>query len=136
MRFMFAATALVVVSLASSAGCGGGGPATPAPPAAGPSPGAPVTILILGERGAQSFSPNPATAAGLPVVFRNNDTVVHRVRLNDLSIDTGDIAPGATSRTVTMPVAGTNYHCTLHPTMTGAVGGGSTAPPPCSGVYC
>ena len=70
------------------------------------------------------------------VVFRNTDTVVHRVRLNDLSIDTGDIAPGATSRAVRMPTAGTNYHCFLHLTMVGAVNSGTTPPPPCTGLYC
>jgi plastocyanin len=95
-----------------------------------------MTIAIIGERGSQSFSPNPATAAGRTVVFRNNDTIVHRVRLNDLSIDTGDIPPGATSNPITMPAAGTNYHCSVHPGMVGAVGGGNTAPPPCQGIYC
>jgi hypothetical protein len=58
------------------------------------------------------------------------------VRLNDGTVDTGDIAPGATSRQVMMPSAGTNYHCPLHPGMIGAVspqGGGE--PPPCSD-YC
>jgi plastocyanin len=95
-----------------------------------------MTIAIIGERGSQSFSPNPATAAGRTVVFRNNDTIVHRVRLNDLSIDTGDIPPGGTSNPVTMPAGGTNYHCSVHPGMVGAVGGGNTGPPPCQGIYC
>ena len=126
-----AASSVVVVLFA--AGCGGGSPSSPNPPS-GSSP--PVTIAIVGERGAQSFTPNPAQAAGQMVVFRNNDTVVHRVRLNDLSIDTGDIAPGATSAPVMMPAAGTNYHCFLHPTMVGAVGAANAGPPPCSGIYC
>lgn len=126
-----AAGAAVVMALAIAAGCGGGGdsPSSPAPTGA-------VTINIVGERGAQSFSPNPAMAAGLTVVFRNNDSQVHRIRLNDLSIDTGDIPPGGTSRAVTMPAAGANYHCFLHPTMVGAVGSSDTAPPPCTGIYC
>ena len=101
-----------------------------------PAPTAVVTIGIVGERGAQSFSPNPATAAGRRVVFKNNDSVVHRVQLNDLSIDTGDIQPGATSREVTMPATGTNYHCFLHPTMIGAVGAPAAPPPACTGQYC
>jgi plastocyanin len=123
--------ALVVGVLAGSAACGGGSTAPSPPPSSGP-----ITITIVGDRGSQSFSPNPVTAAGRTVVFRNSDSVVHRVRLNDLSIDTGDIAPGATSNPVNMPAAGTNYHCQLHPGMIGAVGGGSTAPPPCQGIYC
>ena len=112
--------------------CGGGSNNTPS----GPASTGPVTISIVGERGAQSFTPNPATAAGRNVVFRNNDTVVHRVRLNDLSVDTGDIPPGGTSREIFMPAAGTNYHCSLHPTMIGAVGAPSQGPPPCTGQYC
>jgi hypothetical protein len=71
------------------------------------------------------------------VVFRNADNVVHRVRLNDLSIDTGDIAPGASSQAVRMPQVGSNYHCSLHPDMIGAVMASGGAPaPPCTGVYC
>jgi plastocyanin len=96
-----------------------------------------MTITITRQNGAQSFSPNPASAGGQLVAFRNADTVVHRVALNDGSVDTGDIAPGATSRTVRMPGNGTNYHCTLHPDMIGAVAADSGAPPPpCSGIYC
>src|SRR5687768_14072114 len=94
-----ALTAILPLALAAVAGCGGGSsPVTPSPTET-----APVTITIVGERGNQSFSPNPASVAGKAVVFRNTDTVVHRVQLNDGSLDTGDIAPGATSRVVTMP---------------------------------
>ena len=67
----------------------------------------------------------------------NADSDVHRVVLNDGAIDTGDIAPGTTSRAVTMPVTGTNYHCSLHPDMIGAVSPASGgAPPPCTGFHC
>jgi plastocyanin len=120
---------LLALTLAASAACGGGSPSSP-------SPSGPITINIVGERGTQSFSPNPAQAAGEMVVFRNTDSVVHRVRLNDLSIDTGDIAPGASSAPVRMPSVGTNYHCSLHPGMIGAVGSPVSAPPPCTGLYC
>ena len=123
-----AAAAAVLVGVYA---CGGGYDSPSGPASAGT-----VTINIVGERGAQSFSPNPATAAGRRVVFKNNDSVVHRVQLNDLSIDTGDIPPGGTSREVAMPAAGTNYHCTLHPTMIGAVGAAAQPPPPCTGQYC
>lgn len=122
---------VIALGLAVVAGCGGGSPSSPAP-----NPSGPTTINIVGERGGQSFSPNPAQVAGEMVIFRNTDSVVHRVRLNDLSIDTGDIAPGASSAPVRMPAAGTNYHCFLHPAMVGAVGSSNTAPPPCTGVYC
>jgi plastocyanin len=129
MRSLFVSSAVVTAFLGVS-GCGGGYKSPSEPGTTGP-----VTITIVGERGAQSFTPNPATAAGQMVVFKNNDSVVHRVILNDAAVDTGDIAPGATSRAVAMPVAGTNYHCSVHPAMVGAVGG-SAPPPPCTGVYC
>ena len=125
MRVLAAAAAGLILSA-----CGGGG-STPS----GPTPGA-MTITITRQNGAQSFSPNPASAGGQAVVFRNADSIVHRVRLNDGSIDTGDIAPGATSAQVEMPAQGTNYHCSVHPDMIGAVSGSSGAPPPCEGPYC
>ena len=112
------------------AACGGGGSSP-----SSPNPGA-LTITITRQNGAQSFSPNPASAGGQTVVFRNADSVVHRVRLNDGSIDTGDIAPGATSAPVQMPADGTNYHCSVHPDMIGAVSGTAGGPPPCDGPYC
>ena len=112
------------------AACGGGGSSP-----SGPNPGA-LTITITRQNGSQSFSPNPASAGGQTVVFRNTDSVVHRVRLNDGSVDTGDIAPGATSAPVQMPAGGTNYHCSVHPDMIGAVSGTAGGPPPCEGPYC
>ena len=131
MRRMLVAT----LALTAVAACGGGS-SSPTSPSPSPSGNA-FTITVTRQNGAQSFSPNPAVAGGQTVVFRNADSVVHRVRLNDLSIDTGDIAPGATSRAVTMPVNGTNYHCSLHPDMVGAVSpGGGGAPPMCEGIYC
>jgi plastocyanin len=72
------------------------------------------------------------------VRFQNDSTQTHQVVLNEnSSIDTGTIAPGAASRTVTMPGAGGNYHCPLHVGMGGAVSGAGGAPPPaCEGIYC
>jgi len=112
--------------------CGGSSPS----PSPSPNPGV-LTINIVGQRGQQSFSPNPATAGGQMVVFRNMDTVAHNVKLNDLSVDWGVIQPGATSQPFRMPVEGSNYHCDLHQNMIGQVNpeAGGT-PPPCQGTYC
>lgn len=127
------AAALAAAALAGCGSSGDGGMGTPTTP----SPNN-FTINILGDRGSQSFNPNPAPAGGQPVVFRNTDGVIHRIVLNDGSLDSGDVAPGATSRTLQMPANGANYHCSIHPGMIGSVGtvsGG--APPPCNDPgYC
>lgn len=117
--------------------CGGSsGGSTPSSPSGGSSATAP-TIAVTGQNGAKSFFPNPSGFGGQMVAFRNDDTVMHRVVLNDGSADTGDIAPGATSRAVLMPASGTNYHCAIHPGMIGAVSaGGGQQPPACTGSYC
>lgn len=70
------------------------------------------------------------------VTWRNTDGVTHRIVFNDASVDTGDIGPGATSQAVALATNGTNYHCSIHPGMIGAINSNSGAPPPCTGVYC
>lgn len=129
MRVLAAAAAIVAGLGASSCGGGSSSPTTPSAPNV-------VTITITRQNGEQSFSPNPASAGGQMVVFRNADSILHRVRLNDGSLDTGNIAPGATSAAVLMPALGTNYHCTIHTDMIGAVSGTTSGPPPCEGPYC
>ena len=113
--------------------CGGGSNASPTAPASNVS-----SISILGERGSQSFSPNPASPGALMVVWRNDHGVTHRIVANDGSFDTGDIGTGATSRMVQAPPDGVNYHCSIHPaTMFGALrGAGGGEPPPCTDQYC
>jgi plastocyanin len=119
-----------LLGLAALPGCGSDPPMTPSPMNT-------PTINIVGQNGLQAFSPNPASFGGQQVVFKNNDSASHRIILNDGSVDTGDIAPGATSRTVTMPAAGTNYHCSVHPGMIGSVTASTGGPPPpCTGSYC
>lgn len=125
------ATALIAAVTSGAWGCGSSAPSAPSPP----DPNV-LVVDVLRENGAQSFSPNPAAPGARMVVFRNVDSVIHRVRLNDGTIDTGNILPGQSSAPVEMPAAGTNYHCTVHPTMVGAVlasDGGDA--PPCD-VYC
>jgi len=123
-----------------SMGCGGGSastPTSPTPAGGGGSAGA-VIIAIVATSGPQSFTPNPAalTGAGM-VTWRNSDGLVHRIVANDGSFDTGDLAPGSTSRAIQLPAAGTNYHCSIHPAMIGAVSPSQGAPPPpCTGQYC
>ena len=132
---IFAVALTVTACGGGSSGAGssgaGGNPTTP-------SSSASTTISIAGELGSQSFSPNPASAGGQTVMWRNAHSDTHRIVANDGSFDTGDVAPGATSTMGQMPEGGLNYHCSIHPTtMFGAIGGGGgVAPPECEGVYC
>ena len=106
-------------------GCGGSGYSsgtggTTSPTA--PSGAGIVTVTVVAINGAQSFSPNPATLpAGQRIVWHNIDSITHRVVLNDRSVDTGDLAPGAFSQPVTIGAGGAPYHCSIHPEMIGGI---------------
>lgn len=131
----------ILVGLATW-GCGGsgggGGTSNPTAPVPAPPPvSTATTIDIVGERGARSFSPNPADVnQGAMFTWRNMDNQVHRIILNDGSVDSGDIAPGASSRALRLDANGANYHCTIHPGMVGSINRSGGAPPPCEGPYC
>jgi plastocyanin len=95
---------------------------TPTPTPTPAPPGGMVTINVVSINGAQSFSPNPATLpAGQMVVWHNIDSITHRVVLNNGSLDTGDIAPGASSRPMSINTGGGPYHCSIHPSMVGTL---------------
>jgi plastocyanin len=140
MRVFVAVGAMVALGLSAWA-CGGssysGGtgvnPTSPTPSVAGV-----VTINVVAVNGLQSFSPNPATLpAGQMVVWHNVDTITHRVVLNDGSVDTGDIAPGAASSPMAIVAVAGQYHCSIHPVMVGSLNQNtSTSTDPCQGAYC
>ena len=112
-------TVLVGTILAVSA-CGASSSPTDPTGTSVPPAGA-IIINVVRENGAQSFSPNPATVpAGQTVAWHNVDTVIHRVVLNDGTIDTGDIAPGAFSAAMILKAVGP-YRCSIHPTMVGTI---------------
>src|SRR5580704_14634315 len=109
-------------------GCGGSGsstgstssPTAPTPPTPMTADGV-MTVNIVAINGAQSFSPNPASLpAGQMVVWHNVDNVTHRVVLNDRSVDTGNLEPGASSAAQPIGTAGP-YHCSIHPEMVGTI---------------
>lgn len=127
----------VVVALSCSLlliSCGGSGGSGNTPTSPSPSPGGTnstvVTINIMGDKGALSFSPNPATIpAGQMVVWRNADAVTHRVVIEGM-VDTRDIAPGASSSPQALGGVSKGYHCTIHPGMVGSLNDAAT-PNPC-----
>jgi plastocyanin len=129
LRSSFLAVSVIAVA---TWGCGGSSGSPSGPDSSGA-----ATITIVGDRGAQSFSPNPASVSqGETFVWRNTDGVVHHIVFNDGSHDSGDIAPGASSPALRLDVDGANFHCTIHPTMVGSISRSNGVPPPCSGPYC
>jgi plastocyanin len=119
-------TATVLTLGLATWGCSGSGyssGSTSSP--AGPTPltsNGVVTINIIAINGAQSCSPNPATLpAGQMVVWHNVNNTTHRVVLNDRSLDTGDLAPGASSQPMAIGAASGQYHCSIHPEMIGSI---------------
>jgi plastocyanin len=128
MRGYLAGGAVLVLGLGVG-GCGGstgyanstsGNPSAPTPSG---TPGI-VTVNVVAINGAQSFAPNPATLpAGTMIVWHNVDTVTHRVVLNDGSVDTGNLDPGASSQAMAIGAgaAGGQYHCAIHPVMIGSI---------------
>jgi plastocyanin len=148
MRHSFAPAGTALLATLALWNCGGGSPAasptspspaasTPAPaPTAAAPPSTPtpttVTIAIVASTGNTAFQPNPVKAnSGDTVIFRNSDSVMHHLVMDDGSADLGDIAPGAASRGMTLRSASaTNFHCTLHSSMVGSINGASAPEPP------
>jgi plastocyanin len=136
--------ALIVVIALALAACSNA--ASPTPPAAAPSTGAapsteaapssgnaPSTAASPAAPSAASSSNavsikdtafNPATItvkAGDKVTWTNNDGFAHTVTLDDNSVDSGNLTPGATFNN-TFAAAGTfAYHCKIHSSMHGTV---------------
>jgi plastocyanin len=119
--------------------CGGGSSSPTAPTSTAPAPAsaATVTVAIVASAGNGAFAPNPVRAnTGDTVVFRNNDSVVHRLVMDDGSGDLGDIAPGATSRGLIVRNANAaNFHCTLHASMVGSINGALPQPDCVPDIY-
>jgi plastocyanin len=118
------------LSACSSGGYSSGSASSPTAPTPTTSNGV-VAIDAVAINGAQSFSPNPATLpAGQMVVWHNVNNTTHRIVLNDRSVDTGDLAPGASSQQMVISAAGGQYHCSIHPEMTGSINQATAAPSP------
>ena len=139
-----AGKAAIAFAAMIAAGCGGGGggstpPTAPTGGGGGGTSTTTVTIAITGQGGKAAFNPNPASvSSGQLVVFKNNDSVAHHIVLDDGTMQTTDIGPGATSAAVAMGTSGSKtYHCSIHPGMVGGFNGAEVEPPPnCNQAYC
>jgi plastocyanin len=99
-------------------GCGGNDK-NPVSPGGG---GADVTINIVANNAANSYSPSPDTMlVGQTVAWHNSDSTPHTATSDvGSAIGTGSIAAGATSAKIAMNTQGSfPYHCSIHPSMTG-----------------
>ena len=144
---LFSGTGVAIVGAILLASCGGGGGTSSAgaAPPAGPSPTPPptatnstVTVSIVSSIGNGAYRPNPVMAnSGDTVVFRNNDAAMHHIVMDDGSSDLGDVAPGATSRGITLRNASaTKFHCTIHTSMVGSINDTvAPEPAPCPDPY-
>jgi hypothetical protein len=68
-----------------------------------------------------------ALPAGQMIVWHNVGRTMHRVVLNKRSVDTADLALGASTRP--MAIAGGQYHRSIHHVMVGSINQ-DTSPPP------
>jgi plastocyanin len=114
----------VLAGLSAFVACGGSGYSSSPSPTTTPTPSgaaADVTITINGMLGNQSYNANPAQVkVGQTVAWRNADSTAHTA--TGSGFDTGSIAPGQTSKTITFTTAGNvDYHCSFHPSMVGTV---------------
>jgi plastocyanin len=116
-RFTFGLAALSAIAVLGGVACG-----SSSSPAA-PTVAADVTITMVGDRGSQSYTPNPNTMrVGQTVAWKNADTIAHTATQDASRFDSGTIGGGATSAPLTMSTAGTfTYHCTIHPGMVGTL---------------
>ena len=104
------------LALAGSA-CGSSSPSAPTTTSAN------VTISILGDRGSQSYSPNPTTMrVGQTVAWQNNDSIAHNATQDAGAFASITVNAGGITTPITMSTAGTfTYHCTIHPGMVGTL---------------
>jgi plastocyanin len=122
----------------SGSGYGSGSTTTAMTPSAASAAGNAqiVRVNVVAISGAQSFSPNPATLpAGVQVVWHNVDSVTHRVVLDNGSVDTGNLAPGASSQPMTIGASGAPYHCSIHPEMIGSINQDTSSQPAPTSEY-
>src|SRR6478736_5867411 len=71
------------------------------------------------------------------IVFTNADLVLHHIVLDD-GTDLGDVAPGQSSMPMPLTTPMATFHCTIHPSMIGAINGDIVLQPyepPPSGDY-
>jgi len=90
-----------------------------------PPPSSDVAIVSgAATKGASAYNPSPfsiSLATQTTVKWGNSDGTTHTVTADGAAFTSGNIGSGG-SFTHTFTTAGTyNYHCSIHPTMTGTI---------------
>ena len=114
---------VVLVACVAAVACGTSDPYATGPVAPTPTvPSKNIVIDVAEINGPYSFYPSPATArSDQVIVWRNSDTVTHHVVFDDMSVDTGTLAPGTLSQPIMVGPGNSAYHCAIHPSMVGSV---------------
>lgn len=108
---------ILVVGCTSSPGPGGATPGGPTPGQPGGGGGEEEVEIV-------NFAYEPATlevSAGTTVTWTNMDSADHTVTFDDDSVDSGNMANGATFEHTFDSAGEFAYHCEIHPTMTATV---------------
>jgi plastocyanin len=97
-------------------------PGVPGQPGQPGQPGLPPGASATVNASDDAFEPKTLTIRpGTVVTWTNRGQHPHTVTFPDVNRDSGEVAPGGTF-TAVFPYAGTyNYHCRLHPNMTGTI---------------
>jgi plastocyanin len=135
---MLFGSVLAIASALAMWNCGGASSSGVTPSPSTPAPGgANIVVNIASSAGASAYNPNPVQAAiGQTVAFKNSDTATHHIMMDDGSMDFGALASGATSKMIAVTASTGKFHCTIHPSMVGAVNGPVPDPAPCMSGYC
>jgi plastocyanin len=119
--------ALAVAALVALAACSSGSTSAPTTAPSGAVPSAAGASAPAGGAGAVSikdFAFNPPTIqakVGDMVTWTNNGGTAHTVTLDDKSVDSGNVAPGATFSHAFTKAGSYPYHCEIHKQMTATV---------------
>jgi plastocyanin len=120
--------ALATVAVLALVGCSSASTTAPAPAsAAAPSaasaaPSAPAAGAAAVAMKDIAFNPQTIQAkVGESITWTNQDSTAHTVTLDDKSVDSGNVAPGATYSHAFTQAGTFTYHCSIHAQMTGTI---------------
>jgi plastocyanin len=117
-------SALAVAALVAFAGCSSGSTAAPASAPAAASSAASAPAGGSAAVAIKDFAFNPPTTqakVGDSITWTNQDSTAHTVTLDDKSVDSGNVAPGATFSHAFTTAGTFTYHCQIHTQMKGTI---------------